>query len=136
MTAEVGTLEALLETRAVLTAEREDINSRLHATGQAIEAYMRDMGAEERVTFGGYRVTYKRPAVWDKTRLVPLLEAVPLEQLIEAKAYTPEHMVSVPAAFDLTRLKPFARYSADAARIIESAQSLGNPELKVEKAKP
>ena len=128
-------LEALLQARETVSAEVEGARSRLHAIGVALEAYMKESGAQER-TVNGWKVTYKQPTVWDKSRLIPLLEAIPLEQLIEAKAYTPEHTVVAPAAFDMTRTKPFARYSAEAKAIIESAQSLGIPELRIERMKP
>ena len=82
--------EALLAARAAVLAEIEDANRRIHSIGQALEAWMKSEQAQERVV-GGFKITYRPPIIWQKERLTPLLEVVPLEQLVESKAYTPEH---------------------------------------------
>lgn len=128
------TLPALLQARAGVLTEIDDAQRRLHAIGQAIEEWMRSEGAQERV-IAGWRITYKPPTIWAKDRLTPLLEAVPQEQLETSGAYQPEHQVTVPASWDMRKVLPLARYSAEAARIIESARSEGVAQLKIEEVR-
>lgn len=127
----MDTLEALLIARAAVLTEIENAQGRLHDIGQAIEAWMQTEGAQERVV-ADWKVTYRPPDVWERDWLMPLLEAIPQELLVARGAYIPAHIIQVAAAWNMTKVKPLARYSAAAARIIESARSDGFPILKIE----
>ena len=130
----MGQLEALLMAREGAEADVKEAQARLYNVGQAIERYMRQEGAQER-TAHGYRVTYKPGVAWLKDLLTPLKEAVPFEKLVSSGALVPGHTEVVPDFWNATKLKPLARYSANAARIIEGAQDPTPPTLKVEKVK-
>jgi hypothetical protein len=75
------------------------------------------------------KVTYE-PAF-----LTPLLELVSVENLIYEKAYSPEHQETVPAKWNATKLKPFRKYGADVAAIIDGARVEGPPKLTIKEKK-
>ena len=58
----------------------------------------------------------------DKTKLTPLLELIPPEDLIREGAVVLAHKetIDVPDKWNLTRLKPFAKYGKKISQIIES----------------
>ena len=124
------TLEGLLMAWNAVRIEIEDALRRQHDIRQAIEEYMRTEEAEER-SANGQTVTLKAVTEWHKPALTPLLEAVPYDELISSGAYIPEQTRVVPPDWDMRKVKPLARYSAEARRIIESAAYEGIRELKI-----
>ena len=128
------TLKGLLMAWNAVRAEIEDALRRQHDIRQAIEEYMRTEEAEER-SANGQTVTLKAVTEWHKPALTPLLEAVPYEELISSGAYIPEKTRVVPPDWDMRKVKPLARYSAEARRIIETAAYEGESVLKITEKK-
>ena len=128
------TLEGLLMAWNAVRIEIEDALRRQHDIRQAIEEYMNGEGAEDRAV-NGQTVTYKRGSEWHTQQLTPLLEVVPIEELISSGAYLREKTRVVPAKWDMRKVKPLARYSAEARRIIETAGDQGLAELKITEKK-
>ena len=124
------TLKGLLMAWNTVRIEIEDSLRRQHDIRQAIEEYMRTEEAEER-SANGQTVTLKAVTEWHKPALTPLLEAVPYDELISSGAYIPEQTRVVPPDWDMRKVKPLARYSAEARRIIETAGYQGLAELKI-----
>lgn len=125
------TLDLLLMARDEVLQEIKDARARLDDIEGGICVAMREEGAEER-TVGDRKVVYRRAIEWNKDALTPLLEELPLELL--NGAYTAAQWVESPPKWDASKVKPLTRYSAEAKRIIEGAQSLGPWTLKVVKA--
>ena len=128
------TLEGLLIAWNTVRAEIEDALRRQHGIKMAIISYMAEQEAEER-SVNGQTVTLQAVTAWHKPALTPLLEAVPYEELISSGAYIPEQTRVVPPDWDMRKVKPLARYSAEARRIIETAGYQGLPELKITEKK-
>ena len=69
---------------------------------------------------------------YDPALLQYLLELIPQERLTKAKAYTPEHTEVVPAKWNATKLRPFAKEGEEVRTIIEAAKVPSRPTLKIE----
>ena len=128
------TLKGLLMAWNAVRAEIEDAFKRQHDIRQAIEEYMRTEEAEER-SANGQTVTLKAVTEWHKPALTPLLEIVGEEELTLSGAYIPEKTRVVPPDWDMRKVKPLVRYSAEARRIIESAEREGESVLKITEKK-
>jgi hypothetical protein len=124
------TLKGLLMAWNTVRAEIEDALRRQHGIRMAIISYMDWEKAEER-SANGQTVTLKAVTEWHKPALTPLLEIMSEEELKSSGAYIPEQTKVIPPDWDMRKVKPLARYSAEARRIIESAERKGLPELKI-----
>ena len=128
------TLKGLLMAWNTVRAEIEDAFKRQHGIRMAIISYMDWEKAEER-SANGQTVTLKAVTEWHKPALTPLLEVVPIEELISSGAYIKEKTKVIPPDWDMRKVKPLARYSGEARRIIESAEREGLPVLKITEKK-
>jgi cob(I)alamin adenosyltransferase len=126
-------LALLMHARDEVLDDLHNAQGRLDEIESAMMMTMQELGAEER-TVGDRKVIHKRKIEWIKANLQPLLEEVEYKLLIDSGAYIPEHQETVAATFNMTRTKPLARYSADAKRIIDGAQTDGPYTLKIVKA--
>ncbi len=116
-----GAAGSLRQARGLMDEYDNELRKRMEAEG-----------AQER-TVGGYKLTYKQPTTTDKSRLQTLLEVIPEEELVALGAYTPEHQEPVAASWNMTKVKPLIRHSAEARHVIEGAQTLDPPVFKIEK---
>lgn len=126
---------------ADLLTDRNNLRTTLHKAEvdlfeieKRIKWYMEQEEAEERQV-NGQTVTYKPSPYWDKELLRPLLEQVPYEELISSGAYIPETTKVMPPDWDMRKVKPLARYSGEARRIIENANRPGLSVLKITEKK-
>ncbi|QDP67964.1 MAG: hypothetical protein Unbinned657contig1001_6 [Prokaryotic dsDNA virus sp.] len=62
----------------------------------------------------------KKP-IYDKTRLKPIKELVNLEDLIRRKALIPEQTIVQEEQWNMTNLKPFAKYGEDIQKYIDKS---------------
>jgi hypothetical protein len=127
-------LEALLIAWNNVQVEIQGAQQRQHEIRQEIEQYMDQEGAEERQV-NGQTVTYKPSPQWFKELLRPLLEQVPYDELISSGAYIPETTKVIPPDWDMRKVKPLARYSGEARRIIENANRSQGKVLKITEKK-
>jgi len=80
-----------------------------------------------------YEVRLKEGSpTWDYGILGQLREIIPPDEL--AKGYTPEHeqTVMVPESWNMTKIKPLAKYGNDVATIIERARIPGRARLSIQ----
>ena len=77
-------------------------------------------------------VEHKQTMAYDDTKLVGLKELV-AQDTLESNGYTPEHEITttVPAAWNMTRIKKLAKLGADHADIIKGAQFVKSERVKV-----
>ena len=62
----------------------------------------------------------KKP-IYDKTKLKPIKELVNIEDLIRRKALVPEKTIVHEEQWNMTNLKPFAKYGEDIQKYIEQS---------------
>ena len=62
----------------------------------------------------------KKP-IYDKTKLKPIKELVNIEDLIRRKALVPEKTIVQEEQWNMTNLKPFAKYGEDIQKYIEQS---------------
>ena len=76
-------------------------------------------------------VTFEGGQAWDKSKLYPLRELVSPEDL--DGAYMPEHeeTVVVAESWNMTKVKPLAKFGREVAEAIESARVPTAPRLKI-----
>lgn len=101
-----------------------------------LQRRMEDDGATVYET-GTHKVELKASVRYDQGRLTPILELLAQDELTDARAYEPEHEEThtVPAKWNMTKLKPFARYGKAIADIIEDAKLQGPSRVAI-KEKP
>lgn len=82
-------------------------------------------------------VILSRSVTPDKSGLLALLELIPESDLVEARAYTPEHEETrtVGADWNMTKLKPFANRGGAIRKILEAARVLGPVKLRIKERK-
>ena len=68
---------------------------------------------------------------YDQSRLHGVLEFIPESDLVDAGAYVPKPQALVPAKFNATKLKPFAKRGQDIRDVIDAARVEEEPRLKV-----
>ena len=127
-------LEALLIAWNNVQVEIQGAQQRQHEIRQDIEQYMDQEGAEERQV-NGQTVTYKPSPQWFKELLRPLLEIMSEDELKSSGAYIPETTKVMPPDWDIRKVKPLARYSAEARSIIENANRSEGKVLKITEKK-
>ena len=127
-------LADLLTNRNKLRTTLYSVEFELFEIDKKIKSYMYQEGAEERQV-NGQTVTYKPSFQWSKELLRPLLEIMSEDELTSSGAYIPETTKVIPPDWDIRKVKPLARYSAEARRIIENANRPGFPVLKITEKK-
>lgn len=122
----------LLDMRQQWLDEMTRINRFVQEVEAELRRRMEARGAEV-AEFGSYAVELKRPAVWYRDRLLPLLECEEIPEAALREAYTPAHeeTVQVEAKWNMTKAKTLTKYGARAREIIEAAQGQGDPVLTV-----
>ena len=123
--------EALLMMREPLMDDIERTKRQLWEVERVIHARMIESGATI-LQQGELKVEIVHGIVWDRDRLIPLLELEEIPPAALAEAYIPAHQetMDVPASWDMTKVKPLASYGDKARAIIDSARRFGDPKLK------
>jgi hypothetical protein len=128
------TIEQVVLMRQAWVAAAEDAAKLIWEAETELAARMAADGAELREV-AGYKMERKAGVEWDREALRPLLECSDVPEDALVGAYTAEHEETkvVPEAWNMTKVKPLTKYGAEAKRIIESAQSYGEPRFKIAK---
>ena len=129
------------ETLGAIQSLRETLG---HYEMELIRRAERDSGGDnERIMAiydPDYEITVNRKAEYDHSKLLRLFERGPdfKQALTDAGAYIPEHTESkiVPARFNVTKVRPFAKYGEDVRDTINAAAIMGAPKLHVKKKGP
>jgi hypothetical protein len=81
---------------------------------------MEDKGAEELIDDAKV-ITMVRTWDYDKSRLTPLLELIPAEDLVSSGAYTPKEtkMVEIEEKWDIRILNKFRKRGSEVAELLE-----------------
>ena len=134
-----GTVSDLIQSIADMKAEASDLDKRIFNAESVLRDYMEDIGASVIAEHPEYEVflakgspktdTDKIQAIW------ALAEKRGISPEMMAKAYTPVHMVEVPAKWNRTHLKTLAKYGDDVAKVIEDSAIYGTPTIKIERKK-
>jgi len=108
----------------------EDERRRCHEIQEEIKAYMNSTGATA-LAIDGLDVKLDVKIEYDKAMLTPLLEyeEIPAKELENAR--TPEKII--PPSWNMTKVKPLAKYSKRCADIIDSSKFQSEPVLKISK---
>ena len=81
-----------------------------------------------------YNVALEPPAPkYDPGVLQRVFEYVSTAEMTASGAYIPGHQEPVPAKFNMTKLKPLAKYHGDIKQIIEDAKLLGPAVISVKR---
>ena len=113
------------------TAKREAIEIYERAAWE-LTRMMQEEGATEAVS-DTHKATLTATNSYDASRLHAVLEVVPEQDLVDAKAYVPEHEETrtVQAKWNATKLKPFSKRGVAVQEAIASARIEGEPRLKL-----
>jgi len=106
--------------------------ARIDLESEIIASMQRD-GATEWVD-GPHTAKLKQSRSYVQDKLTPILEIVPEDDLVAAKAYTPEHeeTILIKAKWDLRKTMPFAKRGKAIQDVIDDASIKGTPKLSVE----
>jgi hypothetical protein len=106
--------------------------ARLDLEAEIIASMSRD-GATEWVD-GPHTAKLKQSRSYVQDKLTPILEIVPEDDLVAAKAYTPEHeeTILIKAKWDVRKTMPFAKRGKAIQDVIDDASIKGTPKLRVE----
>ena len=127
----MSNIETIAELATIYLAIKENIESdrrRLYDIDIQIKDMMNAIGATEvRLPNGKAKLEYKTEYL--KDMLTPLLEyeEIPEAELLQAR--TPEKII--PSSWNMTKVKPLAKYSARAKDLIEKSTVQGEPVLKI-----
>ena len=122
-------LDALVDALHTVEADVKDALRRQYEVRKRIEELLEAMGSLERKG-DGWAVTLKPEVIWHKELLSPLKEIVP-QNVLADNGYFAEHMKLVPEYWNMTRIKALRKHSAEARRIINSAEEVGPSKLTV-----
>jgi len=113
-----------------LTREKliENERKRLYEIDCELKEIMDETGATE-IKRRGIIVKLEDTKTFDKEMLIPLLEyeEIPPDELDAAR--TPEKII--PPSWNMTKVKPLARYSERVRAVIDSATIAGEPRIRV-----
>lgn len=112
----------------------ENSRDKLARIEYEIISRLRQDGATE-VVAGGHTATLTTSIRYDQARLRAVMEFVSEEELVQRGAYIPAHEETVPAAWNATKLKPFARRGREIREVIDAAKMEGVPRLSVQKVR-
>ena len=85
-----------------------------------VRKFMEEKGAEELIDDAKV-ITMVRTWDYDKSRLTPLLELIPAEDLVSSGAYTPKEtkMVEIEEKWDIRILNKFRKRGSEVAELLE-----------------
>jgi hypothetical protein len=80
-----------------------------------------------------FNIELKKTFSYDESKLASLRELISPQELEDAGAYIPEHILSstVPARWNMTKTKPFGRYGAEVRDVISSAAYVRSTKLVI-----
>jgi hypothetical protein len=101
-------------------AGKEKADDELDKAKYQVKQFMEAKGAEELIDDTKV-ITLKQNWDYDKSRLTPLLELIPVEDLISSGAYTPKEtkMVEIEEKWDIRILNKFKKRGSEVAELLE-----------------
>jgi len=125
-------LHELVDLVAAAEVEAAAANEKLDRLKWNLKREMEQEGASESVS-DTHKATLTASNSYDAGKLFAVLEVVPEQDLVDARAYTPAHEETriVSARWNATKLKPFGKRGAAVQEAIDSARITGEPTLKV-----
>ena len=117
----------------LLVKAKEDVSKAIEVKERIemqILKQMRENNAEQIVN-DSHTVTRKEKVSYNHDRLVPLLEMLPREELIDSGAFVPESTKIVPAKFNGTKLKTFSKRGGAIKSLIESSRVIDKTTLQI-----
>ena len=101
-------------------AGKEKADDELDKAKYQVKQFMEAKGAEELIDVTKV-ITLKQNWDYDKSRLTPLLELIPVEDLISSGAYTPKEtkMVEIEEKWDIRILNKFKKRGSEVAELLE-----------------
>ena len=101
-------------------ANQEKANDELDKAKYHVKQFMEGKGAEELIDDAKV-ITMVRTWDYDKSRLTPLLELIPVEDLVSSGAYTPKEtkMVEIEEKWDIRILNKFRKRGSEVAELLE-----------------
>ena len=101
-------------------AGKEKADDELDKEKYQVKQFMEAKGAEELIDDTKV-ITLKQNWDYDKSRLTPLLELIPVEDLISSGAYTPKEtkMVEIEEKWDIRILNKFKKRGSEVAELLE-----------------
>ena len=133
LTADEAESDTLLQRYANVMEQLDALSeARIDLESEIIHSMQRD-GATEWVD-GPHTAKLKQSRSYVQDKLTPILEIVPEDDLVAAKAYTPEHeeTILIKAKWDLRKTMPFAKRGKAIQDVIDDASIKGTPKLSVE----
>ena len=114
-----------------LAEEWNDMQIRIE---HEIQTRMEADGATEMIA-AGYKCEIPMRRSYDHSKLYPILEILPVGELMKGGAYTPEHeeTITVAPKWNMVKLKPFAKRGKEVKDAIEAAATTTRGSLKITK---
>ena len=127
--------EVLIGIRAQLQKQIEELTDARDRIDYALTKHMEADDATA-ISHPDYNVALEPPAPkYDPGVLRRVFEYVQVTDLTDAGAYTSEHLETVPDKWNMTKLKPFAKYHGNINGIIEDAKIEAPAIIKVKRKK-
>jgi hypothetical protein len=117
----------------LLVNAKEDVSKAIVVKERIEMQILQDMKETnaEQIVNDTHTVTRKEKVSYNHDRLVPLLEMLPREELIDSGAFVPESTKIVPAKFNGTKLKTFSKRGGAIKSLIESSRVIDKTTLQI-----
>ena len=117
----------------LLVKAKEDVSKAIEVKERIEMQILQDMKETnaEQIVNDTHTVTKKEKISYNHDRLVPLLEMLPREELIDSGAFVPESTKIVPAKFNGTKLKTFSKRGGAIKSLIESSRVIDKTTLQI-----
>lgn len=117
----------------LLVNAKEDVSKAIVVKERIEMQILQDMreNKAEQIVNDTHTVTMKEKVSYNHDRLVPLLEMLPREELIDSGAFVPESTKIVPAKFNGTKLKTFSKRGGAIKSLIESSRVIDKTTLQI-----
>jgi hypothetical protein len=124
----IETISALAQLYITIKKTIEEDRHRLYDIEVEIKEMMNDIGATE-VSLPNGRVKLESKTEYIKEMLTPLLEYEEIPEAELLRARIPEKII--PPSWNMTKVKPLAKYSERAKGLIEKSTVQGEPVLRI-----
>ena len=117
----------------LLVKAKEDVSKAMEVKERIEMQILQDMKETnaEQIVNDSHTVTRKEKVSYNHDWLVPLLEMLPREELIDSGAFVPESTKIVPAKFNGTKLKTFSKRGGAIKSLIESSRVIDKTTLQI-----
>lgn len=127
--------DMLISLRAQLQEQIKELMDARDRIDYVLTKHMEVDGATA-INHPDYEVTLLPKSIqYDPGVLQRVFEYVSMAEMVAKGAYMPEHEETVSAKFNMTRMKPLAKYHGDIGKIIEDAKLEGPAVIKITRKK-